>query len=198
LNIRLLAGALLGAAAALCAARSFGAPASDPVPAWAFPVNPPPSKSPPGPKHPNRVEHVPDSRVTYTDRQLDDEFFTPDWFPAEHPPMPRIVASGRKPAMPCGLCHLPTGTGGPAEAALPGLPASYIIEQVKEFRTGRRAAAQPAMVSAKDMILEAKAVSDTDLAVAAHYFSRLRFVSHFHVVETDTVPGHAWASSASM
>lgn len=187
LNIRPLAVAAVAAVAALCYARSSGAQASDPPPAWAFPLNPP-DKPSTRPKQPDKLEHVPGSRVAYTDRQLDDEFFTPDWFPAEHPPMPQIVAHGRKPAWPCGLCHLATGNGGPAEAALPGLPAGYIIEQVGEFRAGRRAAAQPAMVSANDMIKEAKAVSDVDLAAAARYFSQLRFTSHFHVVETARAP----------
>lgn len=187
MNIRLLAGAALGAAAALCTAAVCGAQTSDPPPAWAFPLNPP-AKHSSGPSHTDRLEHVPGSTVTYTERQLDDEFFTPDWFPADHPPLPTIVARGRKPAMPCGLCHLASGNGGPAEAALPGLSADYITEQVEEFRAGRRAAAQPAMVSANDMVLEAKALSDADLAVAARYFSRLRFTSHFHVVETDRAP----------
>jgi cytochrome c553 len=186
-SIRLLAVAALGATAMLCAVPPAGARSADPLPAWAFPVNPP-DKPSTGPHHPNRLEHVAGSRVTYTDGQLDDEFFTPDWFPAEHPAMPTIVARGRKPVMPCGLCHLATGNGGPAEAALPGLPVDYIIEQVHEFRAGRRAAAQPRMVSASDMVLEARAVSDADLAAAARYFSRLKFSSHFHVVETDTVP----------
>ncbi|HEY6514531.1 MAG TPA: c-type cytochrome [Steroidobacteraceae bacterium] len=186
MNIRLLAGAVLGAAAALCAS-VCSAQTSDPPPAWAFPLNPP-AEPPSGPSQPDGLERVPGSRVTYTDRQLDDEFFTADWFPAEHPPMPRIVAHGRTPARPCALCHLPTGSGGAAEAALTGLPVSYIIEQVKEFRSGRRAAAQPAMVSPNDMITEAKAVSDADLATAARYFSKLTFTSHFHVVETDRVP----------
>jgi cytochrome c553 len=186
LNIRLLAVAVCGAVAALCAARS-SAQASDPPPAWAFPVNPP-DEPQTGPKHPDRLEHVRGSPVTYTDQQLNDESFIVDWFPAEHPPMPKIVARGRKPAMPCALCHMVTGNGGPAEAALPGLPASYIIEQVGEFRAGRRAAAQPAMLSAHDMVMEAKAVSAADLAAAAQYFSQLRFTSHFHVVESDTAP----------
>ncbi len=188
MNIRLLAVAALGAAAALCAARPSNAQVSDPPPPWAFPVNPPHNSQTPGPAHPDRLERVIGSPVTYTDRQLYDEFFIADWFPTEHPSMPRIVARGRKPAMPCAMCHMVTGNGGPAEAALPGLPASYIIEQVKEFRAGRRAAAQPAMLSAHDMIQEAKLVSDADLAVAARYFSQLRFISHFHVVESDTAP----------
>jgi cytochrome c553 len=187
LNIRLLAGAALGAATAFGFAPSCSAQASDPPPAWAFPVNPP-AERPSGPKPPDKLEHVPGSAAAYTDQQIDDAFFTADWFPGEHPPMPTIVARGRKPAMACSYCHLATGSGGPAEAALPGLPASYIIEQVKEFRSGRRAAAQPAMESAHDMIVEAKAVNDADLAAAARYFSRLKFTSHFHVVETDTVP----------
>lgn len=193
MNIRLLAAAAVGVAAALCAARPCGAQAADPPPSWAFPVNPPSRSSAsgaadPGPADPGRLEHVAGSPVTYTDRQLDDEFFTADWFPAEHPPMPRIVASGRKPAWPCAMCHGVMGNGGPAEAALPGLPASYIIEQVKEFRAGRRAAAQAAMESAHHMVLEARMVSDADLDAAARYFSRLRFTSHFHVVESATVP----------
>jgi cytochrome c553 len=188
LNIRLLAVAVCSAVAALGAARSASAQASDPPPAWAFPVNPPSKSSTTGPRNPNKLEHVAGSPLTYTDRQLYDEFFTADWFPAEHPPMPRIVARGRKPAWPCAMCHMVSGNGGPAEAALPGLPASYIIEQVREFRSGRRAAAQPAMLSAHDMIMEAKAVSATDLAAAAQYLSRLRFTSHFHVVESATAP----------
>ncbi|MGH8201978.1 MAG: c-type cytochrome [Steroidobacteraceae bacterium] len=187
MNIRLLAGAALGAAAALCAAPFSRAQTSDPPPAWAFPLNPP-AKPSSRPKHPDGLEHVPGSPVAYTDRQLDDGFFTRDWFPSEHPPMPTIVARGRKPAMPCSLCHMASGNGGPAEAALPGLSPSYIIEQVQEFRAGRRAAAQPEMRSANDMVLEARAVSDADLAIAAQYFSRLRFISRFHVVETDTAP----------
>lgn len=128
--------------ALLCVVPSSGAQSPDPVPAWAFPPNPP-YKPSTGPDHPNRREHVVGSQVVYTDRLLDEEFFTPDWFPAEHPAMPTVVACGRKPLMPCGRCHLATGNGGPAEAALPGLPVDYIIEQVREFRAGRRAAAQP-------------------------------------------------------
>jgi len=188
LNIRLLSVAALGAAAALGVTRSFSAQVSDPPPAWAFPVNPPSKSSPAGPKDPDKVEHVAGSRVTYTDRQLDDETFVPDWFPAEHAAIPRIVMNGRKPAWPCAMCHMITGNGGPAEAALPGLPASYIIEQVREFRAGRRAAAQPQMLSARGMILEARRVSDADLAVAAQYFAQLKFTSHFHVIESNTAP----------
>jgi cytochrome c553 len=45
LNIRVLGVAALSAVAALCIARPASAQVSDPPPAWAFPVNPPPSRS---------------------------------------------------------------------------------------------------------------------------------------------------------
>ena len=194
--------AVMGAAVALCfvaaallaPSRSRGTPsqpmgagAPDPPPAWAFPVNPP-SKGSTAPA-PARIEHVAGSKLTFTDRQVDDEFFTADWFPDEHGPMPAPVATGRKPAaFPCALCHLPTGNGGPAEAALPGLPEGYILEQINEFRAGRRRTAERRMVSARDMEDEAKAITDAEVAAAAHYFSQLKFTSHFHVVETNTAP----------
>lgn len=187
MNIRPLAIAVGGVIAAFCFIGASSAQTSDPPPAWAFPLNPPHVPSS-GAKHPERLEHVPGSRVTYTDRQLDDEFLMVDWFPDEHPRMPTIVARGSKPAMPCGVCHLASGNGGPAEAALPGLPRQYIIEQVREFRAGRRATAQAAMISAHGMVLEAKAVSDADLTAAARYYSRLKFISRFHVVEADAAP----------
>lgn len=183
---RLCAG--LGAAALLCfVGASLAVDVPDPPPAWAFPVNPP-SKTSSAPA-PDRIEHVAGSKLAFTDRQLNDEFFVADWFPSEHGPMPAAVTTGRKPAvMPCAVCHLPTGNGGPAEAALPGLPASYILEQINEFRAGRRTVAELKMRSAREMEKVAKAVTDSDLAAAARYFSGLKFTSHFHVVETDTAP----------
>lgn len=160
----------------------------DPPPPWAFPVNPPHRRvADPAPS--KKIEHVAGSNAAFTDRQLIDEFFVADWFPTEHGPMPSIVSLGHKPTVkPCGRCHLPDGNGGPAEATLSGLSESYIREQVSEFRAGRRSGAEPNMLATHDMLVEAKAVSDADVATAAGYFSQLQFVSHFRVVETDTVP----------
>lgn len=161
--------------------------AAEPPPDWAFPVNPPSKTSATPPA--DNIEHVPGSKLTFTDRQINDEFFVADWFPDEHGPMPAAVSIGRKPAvMPCAVCHLPTGNGGPAEAALPGLPANYILEQINEFRAGRRKVAQRQMESARSMEELAKAVSNAEAEAAARYFSQLKFSSHFHVVETDTAP----------
>jgi cytochrome c553 len=175
------------AIAALPTGTQAGVAASDPPPAWAFPVNTPHHS--PGAPTPGKPEHVPGSRFSFTDSQLDDEFFAADWFPDEHPEPPAIVLSGHRPDVPaCGCCHLPTGTGGPAEAALPGLPARYIVEQIMEFRAGRRHAAQPKMISAGGMEKVAKSVDAADLNAAAQFFSQMTFRSHFHVVEVDTVP----------
>lgn len=160
----------------------------DPPPPWAFPVNSP-NRPVADPAPSNKIEHVRGSKAAFTDRQIIDEFFVADWFPAEHRPMPSIVSAGRKPTVkPCGRCHLPDGNGGPAEATLSGLSASYIREQVREFQAGRRSGAEPNMIATHDMVTEAKAVSDADVAAAADYFSQLKFVSRFRVVETDTVP----------
>ncbi len=166
---------------------AFATDFAEAPPDWAFPVNPP-SKASAAPTS-NKIEHVAGSKASFTDKQINDEFFVADWFPGEHGPMPAAVSTGRKPAAPpCAVCHLATGNGGPAEAALPGLPASYILEQINEFRAGRRKVAQRNMESARGMEELAKAVSDADAAAAARYFSRLKYTSHFHVIETDIAP----------
>ncbi len=180
----------LAGVTAFAASAALAAPANDPPPPWAFPVNPPRhAPTAPAPKKPDVLRHIAGSKAAFTDKQLDDPYFTTDWFPDEHPAMPAIIASGHKPtAEACTYCHLPSGAGGPAEAALPGLPEGYIVEQLQEFRAGRRKAAQSQMESPQGMEREARALSDADIAAAAKYFSQLPFKSHFHVIETDTVP----------
>ena len=63
-------------------------------PAWAYPVNPPGLKPPPDDGVPRRV---PGSTATFTVTQIRDRFFSPVWHPGDHPPLPEVVASGRKP-----------------------------------------------------------------------------------------------------
>jgi cytochrome c553 len=179
--------AALGIAALFCLADcAWGA--SDPPPPWAFPVKP--DHAPAEPKQdPKKVERLAGSKSAYTVAQLSDAWFAPDWFPAEHPVMPAIVAYGRKPGpWPCAGCHTETGVGGPESAALTGLPAQYIVEQVMEFKAGRRHAAEAKMESPHDMEKEAQRVSAADLQAAADYFSHLVFHARMHVVESDTAP----------
>ena len=50
---------------------------------------------------------MPDSSAAYTVTQLRDLYAAPVWHPEEHPPLPPIVAHGRKPGVfACGVCVL--------------------------------------------------------------------------------------------
>lgn len=151
--------------------------------AWAFPPNTLPEGH--TPKRDMRAPlHVPGSARTYTLAEF--EAGTPDWFPQDHPPMPRIVAHGREPAWACADCHLPNGQGRPENAPIAGLPAAYIIEQIKAFRSCARRTGRPE--TAKFMPAEARNVTDGDLKLAAAYFSSVHYKPWIRVIETATVP----------
>jgi cytochrome c553 len=108
-------------------------------PAWAYPVNPPEFK--PAPDD-GSTRRVPDSSAGFTLGQLRDLFSAPDWHPGDHPPLPEVVARGRKPdVFACGFCHRADGPGGPENASLAGLPAIYIVQQMADFASGARAGA---------------------------------------------------------
>jgi cytochrome c553 len=154
--------------------------------AWAFPLNPPADPRTPKPDM-RRPLHVPGSTRSYTLAQYDGMFNAPDWFPQDHPPMPRIVAHGREPAWACAYCHLPNGQGRPENAPLAGLPANYIVEQIRAFRAGERVSGRPE--TARFMPAEARNLSDADLQLAVGYFSKLKFKPWTRVIETATVPG---------
>ena len=162
--------------------------------AWAFPVFSPPSDLHAAKPDPNKVVHVPGSARSYTRAQLDADHFVPDWFPQDHPPAPQIVMVNRKPGWPwpCAECHMPNGQGEIISASPAGLPKAYIIEQVTAFRKGQRGAGSPR--TSQGMALEARAVSDADLQLAADYFSKLPYGSRTRVVETAVVPKTHWQS----
>ena len=145
---------------------------------WAYPATPKP-----GPLDNVVQKQMPGSARKYTQAQIDDGFNPPDWFPDEHPPMPEIVANGKKPARACALCHLPTGNGHPESSSLAGLPVSYLVRQMAEFKSGNRKG-----VRATAMIEIAKAISDADVRAAGEYFAALKPGVWTRVVETDTVP----------
>jgi cytochrome c553 len=155
-------------------------------PDWLFPVNPP---APAGPTTNRGAVRVPNSRVTFLPNQLSDLFSAPDWHPADHPVMPEVVALGRRPDVyACGYCHLPDGGGRPENASLAGLPATYIAQQVADIRIGVRRAAVPTRLPPKLMSELAAVATDTEIRVAAEYFSRLQPQFRIKVIETDTVP----------
>jgi cytochrome c553 len=178
----IVALAAVGVALAAC---SRPAPKPSPVLAWAYPQAAPAPlpQAPPGP------EHVPGSKLTLTQAQLDDDANPPDWFPEAHPPTPAVVAHGGPgKATPCAACHLFNGEGYIGAPSLAGLPAEYIVEQVHAFQSGERVSAEAGRPATAEMIAAAKTVSDPDLARAAAYFAALQPQPWVRVVETSTVP----------
>jgi cytochrome c553 len=193
LALRLTFGALtiLGVAAASAAVAQAPNPASPPsaasstFPAWAYPWAPD-FKAAPDDGIPR---HVPDSAASFTITQERDLFFAPDWHPDDHPAMPDIVAHGRPPDVrACGSCHRTEGTGGPENASLAGLPASYIAQQMADYKSGARKFSGPQRSPVMLMTAIAKAATDAEAQAAAAYFSSLKPKSNIKVVETDTVP----------
>jgi cytochrome c553 len=147
---------------------------------WAYPVDPPP-------KPPDAAVQrtLSGSAKSYTQAQIDDGFNPPDWYPQDHPPMPDVVAHGRKEAnaRACALCHLTNGAGHPESASIAGLPVRYILRQMAEFKIGMRNGAR-----AMAMVPIAKSLGDKDFRAAAEYYAALKPVAWYKVVETDTVP----------
>jgi cytochrome c553 len=163
--------------------------ASGAPPTWAYPVNPPADANEPPLRLAGELRHVPDSRVTFSNAEVDDLFLAPDWHPEEHVSAPEVVAHGRPPAVyACGYCHRITGTGGPENAALAGLPESYILRQLEDYRSGARTTLFPSRVPQAFMIALAKSLTPEDARAAAGYFSSLKPSAHIHVVEASFVP----------
>jgi cytochrome c553 len=177
--------ALLALSLASLVAAGTAAQSQDSPPAWAYPVNPPNFQRAPDD---GTIRRVPNSAEGFTLTQVRDLFAAPDWHPEDHPPMPEIVARGRKPdVFACGVCHRADGPGGPENAGLVGLSAEYIIQQTVEFKTGLRTNSVP-RVATDLMIKASKAVTDQELKEAAAYFASIKPRSNISVVETDTVP----------
>ncbi len=168
---------------------AVGAPvraADSPLPAWAYPVNPSGLQPAPDDGIPRRV---PGSAAAFTLTQIRDLFKVPDWHPDDHPPMPEIVANGRKPGVfACGYCHLPNGLGRPENSSLAGVPAEYIVQQLADFKSGARRSSEPDSLPINFMIAVAKAATDAEVKAAAEYFSALKPRPWIRVVEAAMVP----------
>ena len=148
------------------------------LPSWAF--NIPDKVQPPGPE-PTGAVRVPGSTKEYDAAKIAGNATPPDWFPDEHGPAPRVVKGEPGVTMACGSCHLMSGQGHPESADIAGLPAEYLMRQMKYFKSGAR----------KDdsrMGPIAKAVSDEDVRRSAEYFAALKPGTFVKVIETATPP----------
>jgi cytochrome c553 len=144
------------------------------------------------PAEQTRPRHVDGSRATYSLVDVRDGQNVIDWFPSDHPPMPTVVEHGPaalgNTTRGCGSCHLPNGKGRPENAPPAGLPVSYFMRQIQDFRNGLRHTADPRKPNTNTMIDLAKAMTDDEVTAAAQYFSAIRWSPWIRVVETDMVP----------
>jgi len=162
------------------------APGAEEPPAWAYPVNPPDFRPA---VDDGSLRRVPGSTRVYTLSQLRDFFMAPDWHPEDHPVMPDAVALGRKPdVFACGFCHRADGRGGPENANIAGLPATYIVQQMADFRSGARKSSVPSRLPVAAMTSLSMAASAAEIDAAAAYFSALKPAANITVVETAVVP----------
>lgn len=159
-------------------------------PVWAYGTDPStarPRGARPAPDA--KLKHLPGSTLEFTRAQIGDRFGPADWYPGDHPAMPEVVAHGRKPTvMACSLCHYPNGKGRPENAGVAGLPVTYFIEQMKEFRDGDRTSADTRKKNTSVMAAIAKAMTDEEIKAAADYFGSMKWSPWIRVVEAATVP----------
>jgi cytochrome c553 len=152
------------------------APAAD-YPLWAFPLKVERPFPPEGPE----PKTLAGSPKKYTQQQIDDLLHPPDWFPDQRPDPPAIVLKGHGDALACGACHLMSGLGHPESTDLTGLTAAYMVQQMKDFRSGAR-------IDVPRMNKIARAVSEDESQQAAAWFATLKPRPFSRVVEADTVP----------
>jgi cytochrome c553 len=121
--------------------------------------------------------------------QIRDAFGPADWFPGDHPKMPDIVAHGRRPDVrACSLCHYPNGKGRAENAPIAGYPVEYFIQQMNDFKNGKRQSADPRKANTKLMITIAKGMTDEEIKASAEYFGSMPWSPWIKVVETDMAP----------
>ena len=130
------------------------------------------------------------STQSFTSSQIRDTYGPADWFPGDHPQMPPIVANGRRDAtiLACSLCHYPNGKGRPDNAPVSGLPVSYFVQTMHDFRNGTRKNDDPRKLNTQRMIGFAKAMTDDEIKAAAEYFAAIKWTPWVRVVERADVP----------
>jgi cytochrome c553 len=178
----------------------LAAAGDEPPPPWAYgftaPPGPPTSGAPPAPPAPAAApapdttpRQVPGSSASFTLAEIRNGFGPADWFPGDHPAMPEIVAHGKRPDVrACSLCHYPNGKGRPENAGVSGLPVSYFIQTMNDFKSGARKSADARKANTNIMIAIAKGMTDAEVKAAADYFAAMKWTPWIKVVETATVP----------
>ena len=165
-------------------------------PAWAYAVGPAPAPGAAPPAAPaaqpapdTTPKQLPGSTLTFTLPQIRDAFGPADWFPGDHPTMPEVVAKGKRPDVrACSLCHYPNGKGRPENAGVAGLPVSYFMQTMNDFRNDVRKSAEPRKANTNVMIAIAKGMTPEEIKAAADYFGSMKWTPWIRVMEANTVP----------
>ncbi len=175
------------------------APLQQPAWAYAIPPAPPPGATPPAPaRDDGKIFSMTGSTKQFTFNQIrgrrDND--TPariapaDWFPGDHPNMPKIVSDGdeSRGIIACSLCHYPNGKGRAENAAPAGLPKEYIVRTLKNMKNDQRASAERRKNNTQAMVSFAKAMTDQEIDAAADYFAAMKWTPWIKVVESDISP----------
>jgi cytochrome c553 len=132
---------------------------------------------------------IPGSTAAFPLAEIRDGFGPADWFPNDHPPMPEIVAHGKRPDVrACSLCHYPNGKGRPENAGVSGLPVSYFVQTMADFKSDARKSADTRKSNTNLMIAYAKAMTADEVKAAAEYFAAMPWTPWIKIVEAATVP----------
>jgi cytochrome c553 len=172
---------------AVAAVLAFAA-STEPVP-WAYAIPPAAPAGAAAPAPDTSIKHLEGSSGAFTRAQISDRYGPADWYPGDHPTMPDVVAHGKKPEVwACGLCHYPNGKGRQENAGVAGLPVSYFIQTMYDFRNGVRKSAEPRKNNTNLMVQFAKNMTDDEIKAAAEYFGAMKWTPWIKVIETTTVP----------
>jgi len=164
-------------------------------PHWAFGFTGPGNPTPPAnagaaaPAPDTSLKHLPGTKLEFTRAQISNRFGPADWYPEDHPAMPEVVARGKQPNVyGCSLCHYPNGKGRPENAGVSGLPVSYFIQTMYDFRDGNRKSTDTRKANTNLMIQFAKNMTDDEIKQSAEYFGSMKWTPWMKVVETAMVP----------
>jgi cytochrome c553 len=169
----------------------LGAKAASSYPDWAYAV-PTPQNEAHAPRDDGTQFTLPGSAGHFTRSQISGAGHTPpaDWYPQDHPPMPRVVAAGdaARSITACAACHYPNGKGRPQNGNIAGLNAAYLARQLRDMKDGKRKSAEPRKTNAFQMVGFAHAMTAAEIREATAYFAALPPTVRIKVVETKTVP----------
>ena len=133
---------------------------------------------------------IPGTGKSFTVAEITSPYNPADWYPEDHPPMPKIVANGKEETRfrACAICHYPNGQGLMQNGPVAGLPVDYFMRQLTEFANGKRKSADVNKANAFEMAAMARNLTPEEARASAEYFASMPFKPWIRVIESATVP----------